>query len=551
MADFDNSDWIWPDTGQGRQPTGPWEIDYAAAITQGLRVVWEDGEVKGVCNAPMPLGSRVVLPGGAAAQCSGTSQARFPTGSFPTADANVPFGTKIFWVKMAANNTTIRSVIGGGNGTLGIRFNSGGTVSLLAVNVQVYATTGVLGAANELLCVALSGTGKLSTIGVYKNGVLSQTLSATSITTAALGNNVYLGSSGAPSNYFDGAILRYMDFDRVLSDKEIKSLYDNPQQIRRSPFPAGLYAPMTDSGASSPSASMAITTDDAVINAAASVRPLATTSVITDNSVVSSSASVSPTASASILSAVSAFSSTAVSLPVASLSATTDSSSISASATVSPVATSVLTTVSAVFAGIAGTGASASAALLTDDSIAVSSASVKAIFSGSITTELANFSGFAGVGSTISGAISTADSVLSATAFVSPIAIAGLNTSASLFTGIAGAGATVSGAVTTDASWMAAVARVSPVALMAEYTDSAVFNSSASSGTTTAIWPTPEQVLLGVTYGPTGVEYIGTLVPGTGSTVYIEQILSEVVDGQIIVLLQDEVIQSNILSETT
>ena len=78
-----------------------------------------------------------------------------------------------------------------------------------------------------------------------------------------------------------------------------------------------------------------------------------------------------------------------------------------------------------------------------------------------------------------------------------------------------------------------------------------ISNPTLSSATVTAVYPLPEQVLLGVTYGPTGVEYTGTLVVGTGATIYIEQILSEVVDDQMIVLLQDEVIQSNILSETT
>lgn len=78
-----------------------------------------------------------------------------------------------------------------------------------------------------------------------------------------------------------------------------------------------------------------------------------------------------------------------------------------------------------------------------------------------------------------------------------------------------------------------------------------ISNPNLTSGVIVGVYPLPEQVLIGVTYGPTGTEYTGTLVVGTGATVYIEQILSEVVDDQIIVLLQDEVIQSNILSETT
>lgn len=35
---------------------------------------------------------------------------------------------------------------------------------------------------------------------------------------------------------------------------------------------------------------------------------------------------------------------------------------------------------------------------------------------------------------------------------------------------------------------------------------------------TGAIWPTPAQVLLGVLYGPTGTEYVGTLTAGSGAS---------------------------------
>ena len=32
------------------------------------------------------------------------------------------------------------------------------------------------------------------------------------------------------------------------------------------------------------------------------------------------------------------------------------------------------------------------------------------------------------------------------------------------------------------------------------------------------VWPDPSQVLLGVSYGPTGADYTGTLTPGSGET---------------------------------
>jgi len=36
-----------------------------------------------------------------------------------------------------------------------------------------------------------------------------------------------------------------------------------------------------------------------------------------------------------------------------------------------------------------------------------------------------------------------------------------------------------------------------------------------------AVWPDPSQVALGVVYGPTGIEYTGTMVCGSGGAVWM------------------------------
>jgi len=121
-------------------------------------------------------------------------------------------------------------------------------------------------------------------------------------------------------------------------------------------------------------------------------------------------------------------------------------------------------------------------------------------------------------GATASASITTADSTVTASAAVSPIATATITTASSTFAGSAAAGSCVASmAVTTDDSFTAAVASVSPVALMGAYTDGAVMAGGASVAGT-LYWPIPSQVLLGVQYGPTGVEYTGTATGGSGPT---------------------------------
>lgn len=59
-------------------------------------------------------------------------------------------------------------------------------------------------------------------------------------------------------------------------------------------------------------------------------------------------------------------------------------------------------------------------------------------------------------------------------------------------------------------------AGVSPkVAISVTTADAAFVGSASVAGS--AVWPTPEQVLIGVTYGPTGADYTGTAIGGTSS----------------------------------
>lgn len=312
-------------------------------------------------------------------------------------------------------------------------------------------------------------------------------------------------------------------------------------------------------------ATAAIATDSATYNAAATSGSIASATLTVDSSIYNGSAIVGSNASASLIAESSTLASSASVSPFAFSTLITDGSAFISTASVNSVVTANLTTASATFSGSAGVGSTAYGSIVADNSIVVSSASVKPIASASINTDTSVFSGFSGVGSTASGNISAENSILASSAFVSPIETANLTTensvftssvsvkpiaSASIFTdssqavGSAQSGPSVGGSIATDDAWVSAIAKVSPVALMQAYTDGATSAGAASSSTGTVYWPTPSQVLAGIIYGPTGVEYIGTLTAGT---VYIEQILSSVVDDKTIVLLQDEVIQSMII----
>lgn len=226
--------------------------------------------------------------------------------------------------------------------------------------------------------------------------------------------------------------------------------------------------------------------------------------------------------------------------PPVSMNLITDSAVMSASAVVTPIASGAVVVNDAVFSGISSGGASASATLTTDGSAIVASASVNPLASASLITASAILSGASGAGNVAFGAISadnavivssgtvkpitttalTTDALVVVSAVnVSPIVSASLVTSSSIFTGSAGAGAGIFATITTESSWASAIAKVSPVAMMPIYTAASVFSGSASAS--------------------------------ADATLYIEQVLSEIVDDQVIVLLQDEVIQSNILSGTT
>jgi len=175
------------------------------------------------------------------------------------------------------------------------------------------------------------------------------------------------------------------------------------------------------------------------------------------------------------------------------------------------------TTDDSAISGSASSAASASASLTTDSSTVTSSASVSPFAFATLTTSDSAVSSSASVKPLATAALTTADSTASSTAYVIPLASAGLTTDSATITGSAAAGSAIaSGAITTDDAFVAALAQVSPLALMAVYTDSSVMAGSAS--VAGAYWPTPAQVLLGVMYGPTGVEYTGTLTGGTGPT---------------------------------
>ncbi len=121
-----------------------------------------------------------------------------------------------------------------------------------------------------------------------------------------------------------------------------------------------------------------------------------------------------------------------------------------------------------------------------------------------------------GGAATASLSVTTAASVFAGSATVSPVASITATTDPALFSGSAGVGVFADLSIATDAALFAGAAVVSPVSVMDAYFDDAAFSGSASSSPGIAVYPLPAQVLLGVTYGPTGADFTGTATGGAG-----------------------------------
>ena len=137
-----------------------------------------------------------------------------------------------------------------------------------------------------------------------------------------------------------------------------------------------------------------------------------------------------------------------------------------------------------------------------------------------VTTDDSVFSGSAG-----SGAAVSIDAVADASVF------SGGATSLPQSSGLIGA--------TTDAATFSGMANVAPAAMISAQSAAAVFNGSVVVVGIT--WPAESDVRLGVTYGPTGVEYTGTMEAGTGVYPTADQIAAAVVSA-----LQGTTIPANI-----
>lgn len=136
-----------------------------------------------------------------------------------------------------------------------------------------------------------------------------------------------------------------------------------------------------------------------------------------------------------------------------------------------------------------------------------------------VTTDAAAFAGGASV-SPISALTATTDAaVFAGTASVSPIALLDTSTDSAIFSGSAGVGTFAYLDITTDGSVFSGSAFCSPIATLSATTDAAIFTGYASAAAGGAVWPTPDQVLSGIPYGPTGADYTGTATGGTGTTI--------------------------------
>ena len=131
-----------------------------------------------------------------------------------------------------------------------------------------------------------------------------------------------------------------------------------------------------------------------------------------------------------------------------------------------------------------------------------------------VTTDAAVFSGSASVSPVATLTATTDTAAFAGSASVSPIALLDTSTDSAIFSGSAGVGTFAYLDIATDSSVFSGSAFCSPIATLSSTTDAAIFSGSASGSVGTAVWPTPDQVLSGTTYGPTGADYTGTATAG-------------------------------------
>ena len=167
-----------------------------------------------------------------------------------------------------------------------------------------------------------------------------------------------------------------------------------------------------------------------------------------------------------------------------------------------------VTTDAAVFSGSAGSGAAVSIDAIADASVFNGSAGAGAAAFISALADSAVFSGAAKSGAEARITATAADAVFSGSALSLP-------QSSALIT------------AATEGAAFSGNAAVSPVSTIVALTDSAAFSGSAVVATG-ATWPLTSDVRLGVTYGPTGTEYTGTMVEGSGSYPTAESIAAAV-----------------------
>ena len=174
------------------------------------------------------------------------------------------------------------------------------------------------------------------------------------------------------------------------------------------------------------------------------------------------------------------------------------------------------TTAAAVFAGSAGCGAAVSIDAVADASVSSGSSGSGSAASISALADAALFAGGAFVSPKAQIAAAVADAVFSggAVPIQNSSALISALAESSVFSGGVVVAPRVSISVTTDDARFIGVASVGASVSISASTDDAVFSGGAS--IVGAIWPDPANVLLGVTYGPTGADYTGTATGGSG-----------------------------------
>jgi len=215
-----------------RQPQDVCGIDWSNPITKHLTSAWTGGRSTGLSDAPAVFGAKAINPIGVGGAGNGTSDfTNLPLNALSSRDPDNVFGTKIVLMTLGAGGSS-RCIVGGSTPST-VWQCDGGTVGIRQPGSYTHYTSPTIMTAGEtcMIALAVDGTAIGSAVRCYKNGMLVDSSTTGTIALTGFVGIPTLGSAGAQGRYFDGVIYLHLSFDTPLSTKEVKSLYDNPWQV--------------------------------------------------------------------------------------------------------------------------------------------------------------------------------------------------------------------------------------------------------------------------------------------------------------------------------